>query len=305
MAAIGYFDIQVNGYGGFDFNSNDLTLEQMHEACAMLQRDGVDGILATFVTDYIPQMRARIARIVRYRQQDPLIAQLIQGLHIEGPFINPLDGYRGAHFLNAVQPANVSDMELLLEAGAGLVRIVTLAPEADAGFTVTRLLAQRGVTVSAGHCNPSLEQLRGAIDAGLRMFTHLGNGCPMMLPRHDNIIQRALSLADSLWLCFIADGAHIPFFALRNYLRAVGLQRCLVVTDAIAPAGKGPGQYRLGRWDLLIGEDLVARSPDGSHLIGSAVGMPRATRNLVEQVGLTPEEVRQLTVVNPRLALGM
>jgi N-acetylglucosamine-6-phosphate deacetylase len=113
---------------------------------------------------------------------------------------------------------------------------------------------------------------------GLSVFTHLGNGCPMQMHRHDNIIQRALSLHDRLWICFIADGAHVAFFALRNYLRAAGLDRCVVVTDAIAPGQPGAGPLHAGRWDLVIGPDLVARAPDGSHLIGAVVTMPKAPR---------------------------
>jgi len=136
------------------------------------------------------------------------------------------------------------------------------------------------------------------------MFTHLGNGCAMQMHRHENIIQRALSLSDELWVMFIADGAHVAFPALRNYLRAAGLERCIVVTDAVAPAGKGPGRFRLGRWDMLIGDDLVARAPDGSHVVGSAMSMPQAVARLIERVGLTQEEARPLTVYNPRVVMG-
>ena len=109
-------------------------------------------------------------------------------------------------------------MARLLDA-AGDSSDVTLAPERDNGFAVTRMLAGRGIIVSAGHTDATLEELRGAVDAGLSMFTHVGNGCPMHMNRHDNIVQRALSLSDRLWLCFIADGAHVPFVALGNYLR--------------------------------------------------------------------------------------
>jgi N-acetylglucosamine-6-phosphate deacetylase len=195
-------------------------------------------------------------------------------------------------------------MKRLLDAARGLTRIVTLAPERDAGLAVTRMLSKDGVVISAGHCDPSLEVLRAAIDAGLSMWTHLGNGCPMQMHRHDNVIQRALSLADKLWLCFIADGAHVPFFALRNYLKPAGIDRSIVVSDAVAPAGLGPGRYTLGRWELMIGDDLVARAPDGSHLIGSAVTFKRQVENLRERVGLNAAQVAQLTSENPRQALA-
>jgi N-acetylglucosamine-6-phosphate deacetylase len=298
-----YFDLQVNGYGGVDFNQDDLTAEQLRAACEALRGDSVGGILATIITEDLDRMVRRLGRLVELRQGDDLVREMIAGFHIEGPFISPEDGYRGAHPKDAVRPPAVEEMRRLLEAGGGLTRIVTLAPELDEGLRVTRFLSGQHVIVSAGHCNPTLDQLKAAIDAGLSMFTHVGNGCPMLMHRHDNIIQRVLSLADRLWMTFIADGVHVPFTALGNYLRLAGLEHCIVVTDAIAPAGRGPGRYSLGRWDLVIGEDLVARSPDGSHFVGSALTMPQAARNLLDGLGLTPQQVAQLTDENPRLAL--
>jgi len=299
-----FFDLQVNGYAGVDFNQDDLSAEELHRACEKLAADGVDGILATIITEQIDQMAARIHRLAELRQRDPLVASIIAGIHVEGPFLNPADGYRGAHPADAVRAADVGVMERLLDAGDGLVRLVTLAPECDAGLKVTRQLAQRGVVVAAGHTDASLEQLQAAVGAGLSIFTHVGNGCPAVLPRHDNIVQRVLSLHEQLWLTFIADGAHLPWFVLGNFLRCAGLERCVVVTDAIAPAGLGAGHFRFGRWELNIGDDLVARSPDGSHLIGSVGTMLRSYRGLVEQVGLSTEEAGQLTWDNPRRALA-
>lgn len=301
----GYFDLQVNGYAGIDFNQDNLTGDDLHAVCERLASDNVAGILATIVTEHVDKMAHRLANLRALREQDPLAKQIITGFHIEGPFLNETPGYRGAHPSDAIHPADAGEMDRLLDAAGDLTRLVTLAPERDSGLKVTRLLAQRNIVVAAGHCDPSLNELRGAIDAGLSLFTHLGNGCPMQMHRHDNIIQRALSLHEQLWLCFIADGAHVAFPALGNYLRAAGLDRCVVVTDAIAPAGLGPGRYTLGRWDLVIGPDLVARAPDGSHLIGAVVTMPQCAANLTEHVGLSREDALRLTVTNPRRAVGL
>ena len=301
----GALDLQVNGYGGVDFNSDALTFEQLHFACEKMAADGVGGFLATIITDDLPAMCRRLFTLVRLRNADPLAAQMIPGFHIEGPFINETPGYRGAHPAQHIIPASADAMKRLLDASHGLARLVTLAPERDPDLRVTRLLKARGVTISAGHTNASLDELNAAIDAGLSMFTHLGNGCPMLLPRHDNIIQRALSLSDQLWLTFIADGAHVPWPALGNYLRAATLDRCVIVTDAISAAGLGPGRYTLGSWDLLIGEDRVARAPDGSHLVGSAGTMPLSRENLGQHLQLTTSELYRLTVLNPRLAIGI
>ena len=304
-AAAAFFDLQVNGYAGVDFNQDDLDAGPLHRACERLDADRVAGLLATIVTDNLSAMCGRLSRLAELREVDPLAKRLIAGVHIEGPFLSDREGYRGAHPLDAIRPADLDSMSRLLDAACGLTRVVTLAPECDPGLAVTRFLASRGVIVSAGHTDATLEQLRGAIDAGLSMFTHVGNGCPMHMNRHDNIIHRALSLADDLWLCFIADGAHIPFVALRNYLKLAREDRTIIVTDAIAPAGLGPGRYRFGRWDLEIGEDMVARAPDRSHLVGSGITMKQNAENLLHGVGLSESVVRKLTLENPRVALGI
>src|SRR5581483_5617994 len=197
----GYFDLQVNGYAGVDFNREDLGSEDLHRACARLRADGVDQVLATVITEEPEKMCARLAAILRHREQDPLVRSVIAGFHIEGPFLNPTDGFRGAHPADAIRPAEISLMKRMLDSAGGLARIVTLAPEADPGSQVTRLLARRGVVASAGHTNASVDQLKAAIDEGLSMFTHLGNGCPMKVDRHDNIVQRVLSVSDRLWCC--------------------------------------------------------------------------------------------------------
>jgi N-acetylglucosamine-6-phosphate deacetylase len=297
-----FFDLQVNGYGGVDFNQDDLRAEDLFRACGRLESDGVEGILATIITESLEKMQTRLRRLAELREADPLANRLIAGLHIEGPFINDADGYRGAHPLDAVRPADIDSMMRLLDAAGGLARIVTLAPERDNGFQVTRRLVRERVVVSAGHCNPSLDELKAAIDAGVSMFTHLGNGCPMQMHRHDNVVQRVLSISDRLRVTFIADGAHIPLFALRNYLDIVGIDRAIVVTDAIAPAGLGPGDYTISRWRLKVGDDLVARAPDGSHLVGAAMGMPRVVEKL-RSIGLTDAEIERPTYINPRRAI--
>ena len=299
-----FFDLQVNGYGGVDFNQDDLNAADLHRACERLDADGVAGLLATVITDDVAVMCRRLSALAAIRDRDPLVRRVVAGIHIEGPFLNEGDGYRGAHPRDAIRPADVDSMSRLLDAAAGLTRIVTLAPERDSSLAVTRFLASQRIVVSAGHTDATLDDLHRAIDAGLSMFTHVGNGCPMVMHRHDNIVQRALSLADRLWLCFIADGAHVPFTALGNYLKLAGYDRCIVVTDAIAPAGLGPGRYRLGRWDLVIGDDMVSRAPARSHLVGSAITMKQSADNLRNALGLSEAVIQKLTCDNPREAVG-
>ncbi len=297
-------DLQVNGYRGVDFNGDDLTAKALHEVCAHLESDGVDGILATVITDSLERMSARLARLARLREADPLAQKIIWGVHIEGPFINEQPGYVGAHPAAEVLPATVDAMQQLLDAADGLTKLVTLAPERDARLAVTRLLADQDICVSGGHCNPTLDQLDAAIDAGLSAFTHLGNGCPKELDRHDNIIQRILSRSDRLWCCFIADGVHVPWTALKNYLRVTGIERAIVVTDAISAAGLGPGEFQLGNQVVHVDEAGATWSADRSHLMGSAGTMPLTRDHLRAKLGLSASEVIALTSTNPRSLLA-
>jgi N-acetylglucosamine-6-phosphate deacetylase len=265
----------------------------------------VTGILATLVTESLPKMCGRIARIVELREKDELAREVIAGFHIEGPWLNETPGFRGAHPPEVMRPARPDEAQQLLDAGAGLVKLVTLAPDRDPGAATTKWLHDRGVKVAGGHSDASLEDLERALDNGLSLWTHLGNGCPMTLARHDNIVQRVLSFSDRLWPCFIADGVHIPFFALKNYLRAADISHSVVVSDAVSPAGLGPGQYSFARWTVNVGEDLAIRAPDNSHLIGSAMTMHQAADNLEKHLALDAAQIHTLCVENPRRAMGI
>lgn len=300
----GYVDLQVNGYADVDFNAEDLSADRVAVVCDRLSDDGVAGILATVITADLDVMCARLDNIRRIREADPRIAGMIWGIHIEGPFLNNERGYIGAHPTNFARPADVDTMKRLLDAAGELTKLVTLAPERDDKGRVTTLLARRGIRVSAGHCNPSLDDLMVAIDAGLSLFTHLGNGCPAMLPRHDNIIQRALSLSDRLSIGFIADGVHVPFIALANYLKCCGLDRAFVVTDAIRGAGLGPGEYSIGNQRVVIDENLATWSADGNHLTGSAGTMKQSAENLRRALEFNEREIEQLMIDNPRKIIG-
>lgn len=295
-----FIDLQVNGYAGVDFNGDGLSAEQLHAACLQLQADNVAGILATIITAEFKTMQHRLRRLFNLREQDALARKIIRGIHLEGPFLSPEPGYRGAHPLKWIRPANVEEMKKLLEAANGLIRLVTLAPEMDNDFLMIRYLKREGVIVSAGHCNPGLKTLQSAVDAGVEMFTHLGNGCPELLPRHDHIISRVLSLKDRLWHCFIADGIHIPFFALRNYLKITGCEKTIIVSDAMAAAAAPPGTYTLGHLEMEIGADRIVREPGKKNFAGSAVTMLQSRKNLLQKVGCSESEAKNMLEIYPQ-----
>mgnify|MGYP003662817859 CR=1 FL=1 len=300
----GFVDLQVNGYAGLDFNSDQYDDQLVIDICQRLKGEGVDTILATVITAPMETMLARISRIADLIEQHPDVRATIGGIHVEGPFISPDPGYVGAHPPTAVRAANDSDTKKLLDAGRGHVRLVTLAPEMDAGAQVTRTLTDQNIVVAAGHSGATLDQLNESIDAGLKLFTHLGNGCPHMQPRHDNIVQRVLSVTDRIAVTFIADGHHVPPFALKNYFRAMPDENIIIITDAISAAGLGPGTYRFAHQTVEVDEDRSAWAPGREHYAGCATTMPQMVDVLESKLGIPPETSLRWMRDNPARLLA-
>jgi len=137
------------------------------------------------------------------------------------------------------------------------------------------------------------------------MVTHLGNGCPTMLPRHDNAIQRLLARAVDLWVCFIPDGVHVPWFVLGNYLAIVGHERAIMVSDAISAARLGPGRYRLADAEVEVDDQGVARRPGSENLAGSTITMPQIRTLLASELGCDEATIACMIDANPRAAVGI
>ena len=297
------FDLQLNGYKGVDFNGDGLSAADLRRACEAVRADGGGRMLATVITDRLDRMASRISRLAELRAADPLVADVMAGIHVEGPFISPQRGYVGAHPPEHVLPASPAAAERLVAAGDGLVRLVTLAPEHDEGQATIRWLVSRGILVSAGHCDPSADVLERAIDAGLTAFTHLGNGCPLSLHRHDNVIQRVLAADRLRWVMLIPDAVHLPPSMVRTIIRAVGIERVIAVTDATAAGGMGAGRFTLAGQEVIVDADGAAWAADRSHLVGSTASMARVRQVLRDAVGLSEADVTRIVSTNPAAAL--
>ena len=222
------------------------------------------------------------------------------GFHVEGPFLSSVTGFVGAHDPQRTKDATVADMKLLWEAAEGLIRVVTLAPERDREGEVTAWLVERGCVVSIGHSDASLEQIELATRVGASLVTHYGNGCPQMLPRHDNILQRLLFFKDRLMFTIIADGAHLPMFFLENMVRFLGEERLIVVSDAIHAAGCGSGEYQLAGQRICVAEDGIPRTPDGLYLAGSGWTQQRMDGWLALALDWSWERRRRVFYDNPK-----
>ncbi|MCY3006369.1 MAG: N-acetylglucosamine-6-phosphate deacetylase [Planctomycetota bacterium] len=304
----GYVDLQINGIGGIDFNESNLLPSSWESALERLAQDGTTDFLPTLITDSVDSLCLKIANISKFCEasaKEPSIPSKAVGIHLEGPFLSDQAGYIGAHPKEHAMAMDLDALKRLVDAANGSIRLVTLAPECDPKGIGIEYLAQQNILVAAGHCNPSIDQLRCAIDSGLSLFTHLGNACPGSIPRHDNIIHRVLALRDTLRVTLIADGFHLPLWLLDSWVDWFGEQRVAIVSDAISAAGLAPGIYQLGQQKVAVGADGVPRSHDQTHFVGSGATLGRM-RNLCEsQLSWSSERIEKLFKTNAAQWLGL
>jgi N-acetylglucosamine-6-phosphate deacetylase len=294
----GLFDLQVNGFGGIDFNAPDLTADRVSEALERMRATGVTRCLPTLISSSLEQFAAS-ARVLA-RVSDAAMA----GIHMEGPYLSVEDGARGAHAREHIRPASIDDFRRRQEAAGGRIKLVTLAPEAPGAVALIEHLVSTGVRVAIGHTEATPRQIDEATAAGATLATHLGNGCAQMLPRHPNVIWEMLA-ADGLWASLIVDGHHLPPSTVKAMVRAKGADRTILVTDAIAAAGRAPGPYTIGGVKCELGDDGRVSLPGTPYLAGSALTLDRAIANTVRFTGLPIEMVIPMASTIPASYLGV
>jgi N-acetylglucosamine-6-phosphate deacetylase len=301
--APGWIDLQVNGFAGVDYNDPRVPLDDVARSLEALVATGVTRCYPTIITASPDAMRDALATLARAKAALPL-GEVIDGFHVEGPHISPDDGPRGAHPRQWVRPPDLEEFRRWQDAAGGGVRMITIAPEAPGAPAYIEAVAAQGVVVAIGHTNATSEQLADAISAGATMSTHLGNAAPAMLRRHPNHLWEQLA-DDRLTASFIADGLHLPASFLTVAIRAKGMARSVLVTDASAPAGAVPGRYRLGEQDLDLTPDGRVVLAGGERLAGSALSMDRAVANVVRLAGVPLADAAAMATSNAARAGGV
>jgi N-acetylglucosamine-6-phosphate deacetylase len=294
----GFVDLQVNGFAGVDFNDPSTSAEAVAQALDAMRSTGVTRCLPTLITSSFETFATCAAAVLGCGHE------AVAGLHMEGPYISPLDGFRGAHPREHVAAASIDDFKRRQDAASGRIRLVTLAPEATGALSLIEHLVRQDVRVAIGHTSASSSEIADAIAAGATLSTHLGNGCASMLPRHPNVIWDQLA-SDELLASFIVDGHHLPQSTVRAMIRAKGPSRTILVTDAIAAAGSPPGRYRLGSLEVELDPSGRVAAPGASNLAGSAVTMDRAVANTIRFTGLPLEDVLPMASTIPAAFIGI
>lgn len=300
----GLIDLQVNGYRGLDFNDGKVTPERVSALTRMMTEIGVATYLPTLITASRASIVSALSAIAAARREDPLCARMIPFVHVEGPYLAPEDGPRGAHPREQIRAPDLDEVAEWQRTSGGLVGKMTLSPHHDGVCDFIRALVGQGILVAIGHTSATPEQIHAAVSAGARLSTHLGNGAAAMLPRHPNFIWAQLA-EDRLDAGFIADGFHLPADTFKAMLRAKGLERAYLVSDAAALAGMPPGIY-----DSPIGGRVEVGS-DGRLGVAGTPYLAGAGRPLCEDVALavrmadlTLADGLRLATVNPGRFVG-
>ncbi|MBZ0254560.1 hypothetical protein K8I31_00765, partial [bacterium] len=281
------FDPQINGFAGVDFMDANMSADDLERAALALRQAGCSHFLLTLITEAPGFLESQFKMVRAYIEDSPLLRETVLGFHLEGPFLSEETGYIGAH---PAQHACDPDWDLFQtwqEAAGGMIQLVTLAPERKGSADFIRRAVDQNILVSLGHTNASIDDLQRAVDAGARMFTHLGNGCPAQMHRHDNIIQRVLGLPE-LTVSLIPDGIHVPPWLLKSWVNFLGADRVVFTTDAMSAAGAPPGRYTLGDVEVEVGEDRIVRLPGTNNFAGSSLTPIDGLRNAMNVAGLPP-----------------
>jgi N-acetylglucosamine-6-phosphate deacetylase len=294
-----FWDIQFNGRWGLSFSDPALTPLDVARIVRAQTALGAASVCPTLITAARESTRLGLAAIAEACAAHPDVNDRVIGIHLEGPWISEVDGYRGAHPRSAVRDPDWDEFLAFQEASGQRIRLVTLAPERPGAIPFIRKLVESGVAVGLAHTAADGPTLAQAVEAGARLSTHLGNGIVATLPRHPNPIWDQAA-DDRLFASLIADGHHLGPSTLRVLTRAKGKERVILVSDASPLAGLPPGTH--GEWAVdPSGKIVVAGTP---YLAGSNQPLAVGLGHLMAWAGFTLSEAIATVTANPARLLG-
>jgi N-acetylglucosamine-6-phosphate deacetylase len=297
-------DVQINGYGGVDFQRDSLTQDDLLAACRKLRAAACTRFLLTLITDTWTKLMARLRHLRALRAKSAELQSAIAGWHLEGPFLSAVPAFHGAHdpaLMRDPTPEHVQELRSLT--GHDPV-LLTLAPERAGAIKAIELAVGCGMRVSVGHSNSPADVLRKAVAAGATAFTHLGNACGSELNKHDNILWRVFD-TPGLTASLIPDRIHVSPLLFRLCHRVLGSENIYYTTDAMAAAGAPPGRYTMWRYEVEVGTDQVVRQPGTDRLAGSALRPIDGVFRAAEMLGCDWQQVWSRYSETPGKLMGL
>jgi len=299
----GLVDLQVNGYKGVHFSDINLTRDDFVMACRGVFEAGTTAFLPTIITSSKKVYEHNLPIIAAVLHEAEFHGRLL-GIHIEGPFISAQKGTRGAHDEQWISKPDLDYLRQLIDWADGKVKLLTIAAEPDGSEKLARYAVGRGITVSLGHQMAGEQDLCRLVRAGAASLTHLGNGVPAMLPRHENPIWAGLG-NDDLIAMIITDGHHLPASILKTIIRTKGTDRCVVVSDASSLAGFGAGTYEVLGTKVVLEEAGRLYDPETGYLAGSSSTMLECMNHLASLDLVSTDELVAMGFYNPLKLIGL
>jgi N-acetylglucosamine-6-phosphate deacetylase len=294
----GLIDLQINGINGIDFNTPSLTQEDIVNATHYLLSQGITTFFPTIITNSDENILAIVHTIYQACIANPLVNECVAGIHLEGPFISPADGAKGAHNAKYIKAPDWDLFTRFQESAGGKIKIVTIAPEWEGSGSFIKKCRDHGVLVSMGHSMANTEQIKKAVKAGMTLSTHLGNGIPLLLPRHPNMIWGQLA-ADELYACIITDGIHIPDSFIKVVMKNKG-KATIIISDATCFAGMPSGEYEshIGGSVIVDEEKRVSLKSTPGLLAGAGKSLLENVETLIDHDLATLSEAWQMASIN-------
>ena len=293
----GFVDIQVNGFAGVDFSDRELDPERAISILPAIWKTGVTTFCPTLITNSIEQLARNFRTLEEARRLDARFAESVPCYHLEGPYLSP-GGAHGAHDPTLMRSPDWDEFSRLQEAAGGNIAIVTLAPELPGACDFIRRACAAGVVVALGHTDGTPEHIHAAIEAGATLSTHLGNGCPTFIHRHQTPIWAQLA-SDQLQASLICDGFHLPPDLVRVIYGVKGINRCILITDAVHVANLPPGRYSMIGLEIELLPSGQVVTADRQCMAGSALSMNRAVTVFENFAGVSLSEALQAATANP------
>lgn len=295
----GFIDIHTHGAYGFD--TNDAEPEGLRDWMKRIPEEGVTAILPTTVTQMPDVLTAALKNVAAVVNEGYEGAEIL-GVHFEGPYLDM--EYKGAQPPEAIAKATVEQFKMYQEAAQGLIKYITMAPEHDVNFALTRYCRETGVVVSMGHSSATYEQAMLGIANGATSMTHVYNGMTPYHHRKPGLVGTALRVRD-IYGEIICDGCHSHLAALNNFFQAKGRDYSIMISDSLRAKHCPPGgNYQLGGHDIEIGEDGLARLKGTDTIAGSTLNMNKGLKILVEQAMIPFDTALNSCTLNPARCLG-
>ncbi len=303
IIAPGFIDNQVNGYNGVEYCQEDLTVDKVLKTVREFWTLGLTTIVPTLITSSHKLLLNNL-KILSETLQSPQSAGSIAGFHLEGPYISPQDGYRGAHPLKFVRNPNWDEFQQYMEAAGGHIIQVSLAPELDGAIPFIKNCVKQGIVVSLAHHNASANVIKEAVDAGAVISTHLGNGCANSINRRENVLWPQLA-EERLTASMICDGFHLTPAQIITFYKVKGCDNIILTSDIVHLAGLAPGFYDYSGEMVELTKEGMIVNRETKNFAGASLPLYKGIEHIKNVTGCSLKEAVDMGSLNHARILGL